>query len=350
MKHLHSPLPLWVAIASLVSPLTAQSVSELELEKSSTLDVWESVTITPDMISSTGKLLVPTSGAQQFYRMKVSLVDIPIGFALIPSGSFTMGDSLDGYANAPPVTVNVSAFFMGKNEVTKALWDEVWTWGASNGYSDLRPGEGKASNHPVQTVSWWDIVKWCNAKSQKEGLTPVYTVSGAVMKTGTTTPTVNWSANGYRLPSEAEWEKAARGGLSGKRFPWGDTITHSQANYFASQNYSYDQSGSLNNYHPSFATGSTPYTSPVGLFAANGYGLYDMAGNLFEWCWDLYGGSTYANGVTDPRGANSGTFRVHRGGSWLNFANGCRVANRYDFDPSFTNAYIGFRVARSSVP
>jgi formylglycine-generating enzyme required for sulfatase activity len=105
----------------------------------------------------------------------------------------------------PPVTVTVSAFFMGKNEVTKALWDEVRTWGASNGYTDLRVGGGKASNHPVHTISWFDTVKWCNARSQKDGLTPVYTVNaGAVMKTGAASPTANWTANGYRLPTEAE--------------------------------------------------------------------------------------------------------------------------------------------------
>jgi formylglycine-generating enzyme required for sulfatase activity len=280
----------------------------------------------------------------------VTAVTTPADMALIPAGSFTMGDTLDGDINAPPVTVNVSAFYMGKYEVTKALWDEVRTWAISNGYTDLRAGAGKASNHPVQTISWLDVVKWCNARSQKEGLTPVYTVSGAVMKTGTTAPTVNWSANGYRLPTEAEWEKAARGGVSGKRFPWGDTISHSQANYYAYSGNSYDLSGAVNKYHPTYATGSFPYTSPVGAFAANGYGLYDMAGNVQEWCWDWYGASTYVNGATDPRGVNSGWLRVYRGGSWLNNANYCRVAYRVFHYPSDAYSNFGFRVARSSVP
>jgi formylglycine-generating enzyme required for sulfatase activity len=271
----------------------------------------------------------------------------PTGFSLIPAGSFTMGDALDGGGVAH--TVNVSAFYMAKNLVTKADWDTVRTWAISNGYSDLAVGAGKASNHPVQTVTWWDGVKYCNARSQQEGLTPVYTVSGEVMKTGTTAPVVNWAANGYRLPTEAEWEKAARGGLSGKRFPWGDTISQSQANYYAYSGYSYDLSGAVNNYHPTYATGSQPYTSPVGSFAANGYGLYDMAGNVWQWCWDWYG-SYDTSSPTDPRGVSSGSDRVFRGGGWSNFALSCRVAYRNSRHPSGTNSVIGFRVARSSVP
>ncbi len=280
----------------------------------------------------------------------ITILTTPTDMALIPAGNFTMGDSLDGSSDASPVTVNVSAFLMGKNEVTKALWDEVRTWGASNGYTDLAVGVGKAANHPVQTISWWDVVKWCNARSEKEGLTPVYTVSGAVMRTGTTAPVANWNANGYRLPTEAEWEKAARGGLSGKRFPWGDTISHSQANYYAFSEYSYDLSGAVNNYHPTYAAGGYPYTAPVGSFAANGYGLHDMAGNVFEWCWDWYGASTYVNGVTDPRGAASGTDRVCRGSNWYDNASYCRVADRRSDDPTDPFDDIGFRVARSSVP
>jgi formylglycine-generating enzyme required for sulfatase activity len=272
-----------------------------------------------------------------------------------------MGNDLDILIDAPTRTVTLDAFYMGKYEVTKAEWDEVCTWGLSNGYTDLSAGSGKASTHPVQSISWYDMVKWCNARSQKEGLTPVYYTDDAqttIYKTGAVNVNnaqVNWTANGYRLPTEAEWEKAARGGLSGKRFPWGDTISHSQANYYAYvnyyslSNYRYDLSaGGLDNYHPTYATGSTPYTSPVGAFPANGYGLYDMAGNVWEWCWDWYG--TYAAGSQiNPRGLTSGTSRVGRGGGWRNTGGAayCRVAFRGN--PNYENS-VGFRVVRSSVP
>ncbi len=268
---------------------------------------------------------------------------VPTDMALIPAGAFTMGD-------APPVTVTVSEFYMGKYEVTKALWDEVRTYGAANGYTDLSVGGGKEgySNHPVHSISWSDMVKWCNAHSQKDGLTPVYTVNGATMKTGTSEPTADWSANGYRLPTEAEWEKAARGGVDGKRFPWGtDTISHSDANYLATTWYSYDLSGynRTGKAHPTYREGS-----PVGSFAANGYGLYDMAGNVSEWCWNWYEGASYVSGATDPRGATSGTHRAFRGGSSFSFAGSCNVAARSPLDPRSPVGIpgIGFRVARSS--
>ena len=273
----------------------------------------------------------------------------PEGFALISAGWFQMGDALDGY-EVPVHSVYVSGFYMGKYEVTKALWDEVRTWGLDHEYTDLRAGGGKAANHPVQTISWYDVVKWCNARSEKEGLTPCYRVAGAVYRTTENDAVVcNWSASGYRLPSEAEWEKAARGGLSGKRFPWGDTINHTYANYYNS-NYSYE-SPQNQGYHPTYAVNGSPYTSPVGSFSANGYGLYDMAGNVWEWCWDLYDVYTDASQV-DPRGPATGlygSYRVFRGGCWDGTA--ARTARAAPTaaatGPYYAyNGTLGFRLAR----
>lgn len=312
--------------------------------------------------NGTNKQLVWNAGAdwnEQFsaaVKFRITASDPPPvldGFALIPAGSFQMGDSFSegGTAERPVHSVQVSAFFMGKYEVTKALWDEVRTWGAVNGYTDLPVGDGKAVNHPVHSISWYAMVKWCNARSQKEGLTPCYTVSGVTYRTGSSDAVVcGWAASGYRLPSEAEWEKAARGGLSGQRFPWGATITHSQANYYSSSSYGYDTSPTRD-YHPTYATGSTPYTSPVGSFGANGYGLHDMVGNVWEWCWDWYGGSYYASSpASDPRGPSSGPFRVGRGGSWDYDADSCRAASRSGGTPGYASDDVGFRLARSSVP
>jgi formylglycine-generating enzyme required for sulfatase activity len=354
MKTFLRPLCLWLTIASLISPLLGQSVRELELETSSNLNVWESVTITPEMISDTGRLIVPTNGSKQFYRMKVLMP--PAGMALIPAGAFTMGDSLDGLSDAPTRTVTLDAFYIGKYEVTKAEWDEVRTWGLNNGYTDLATGSGKADNHPVQSISWYDMVKWCNARSQKEGLTAVYYTNDeqtTIYKTGNVDETnaqVMWSANGYRLPTEAEWEKAARGSLEGKRFSWGDTVSHSQANYKSSSTLDYDLSGALNDFHPNYAAGATPYTSPVGSFSVNGYGLYDMMGNVFEWCWDRYGSYDSLSEI-NPRGATSGSYRVFRGGNFDSTAYYMRTAQRNPANNSAGSSIgVGLRVARSLVP
>lgn len=293
----------------------------------------------------------------QFYRALDRGV-APAGMAFIPSSTFIMGDTLldpgDDLGERPSHEVKVSGFFMDRYEVTTALWNEVRAWAVTNGYTFDNAGNGKAVNHPVHTVNWYDCVKWCNARSQKEGVTPVYYSDAAltsIYKSGRIAPYVKWDL-GYRLPTEAEWEKAARGGLSGKRFPWGDTISHNQANYEATTNYVYDVS-STTGFHPTFQTGSQPYTSPAGYFAPNNYGLHDVAGNVWEWCWDWFDVSWYSNGSAtqnDTRGPGAGTERVCRGGSWLTVAIGCRPHDRNNYDPTTSHSKLGFRTARSLGP
>jgi formylglycine-generating enzyme required for sulfatase activity len=197
----------------------------------------------------------------------------------------------------------------------------------------------------------YDMVKWCNARSPMQGLTACYYTDArltTIYRTGQVAPYVSWNANGYRLPAEAEWEKAARGGASGHRFPWSDadTINWSRANYNASPgDFSYDVNPT-SGYDTNFISGSTPYTSPVGSFAPNGYGLYDMAGNVWQWCWDWYG--SYSSGSqTDPHGPTSGLYRVMRGGSWNYYADSSRCASRLNsYGPSSAGNYAGFRCVR----
>jgi formylglycine-generating enzyme required for sulfatase activity len=252
---------------------------------------------------------------------------VPAGMALIPAGPFQMGD--DRVAG-PVHNVTVSAFAMDKWEVSVELWESVRAWGNARGY-DLVDGDSFGAQHPVQTVSWFDVVKWNNARSEKEGKVPAYFEDRSmelVYRRGEKVPLgVKWDA-GYRLPTEAEWEYAARGGVAGKLYPWGtDEINPTLANYSGS-----NKGG----------------TTPIGTYGANGYGLYDMAGNVWEWCWDRWGDySTEAQ--TDPRGPSSGSStRLARGGCWYVSVQESRVANRLgsggnDY-PSFrNNSGRGFR-------
>jgi len=237
---------------------------------------------------------------------ETALEEIPEGMVLIPGGT-NAGTNPD--PNLGDYNLTSAPFFMDKYEVTKALWDEVKDWSNNNGYSfdnnlygEGSHGLGKASNHPVVMVSWYDCVKWCNARSEMEMRIPAYYTDAAlthIYRSGSgimdwesgvlddITVYVNPEANGYRLPSSEQWEYAARGGAVNRRFPWGDSdeIQHERANYHSSGNESYDTSPTQG-FHPLYSQGTMPFSSPVGSFAANGYGLHDMGGNVSEWCFD----------------------------------------------------------------
>jgi hypothetical protein len=161
---------------------------------------WSNVSAAPFVISGQYTVTNPISGTQQFYQL--SQTPIPSGMALIPAGAFTMGDTLDGENDAIPISVIVSAFYMDVNLVSYSLWQSVYSYATSHGYGFDYAGSGKAANHPVQTVDWYDVVKWSNARSQQAGLTPVYYTDAGltqVYKAGEVAPHVNWGASGSRL-------------------------------------------------------------------------------------------------------------------------------------------------------
>lgn len=268
----------------------------------------------------------------------------------IPAGSFQFGDSSDAITYAKPVKdINVSAFRIDRYETTYALWQSVYTWAVSNGYVFDNAGQNGSevtgTDMPVTRVSWYDVVKWLNARSEMEGLTPVYYTDAGhttVYRSGRVdmqNSMVNWAGNGYRLPTEAEWEKAARGGLVAKRYPWGDDpanvslISSAQANYTAGR------------------------TISVGVLPANGYGLFDMSGNVWEWTWnwwvdDYNHASVIASdpvGPDTPVSMVSSYLRVRRGGGIAYGPSFLRNAERVGRVPTYTAPYFGFRSVRSGI-
>jgi len=260
-----------------------------------------SQTSTPAVESSSSK---PVSPAQKA---------IPANMVRVEGGTFQMGTVSGGYPDERPVrTVTVKSFYIGKYEVTQKEWQEIM---------GTNPSNFNGENLPVENVSWYDAIEYCNKRSIKEGLTPAYSGSGNNI-------TCDWNANGYRLPTEAEWEYAAKGGNG------------SPGNYIYSGSNTIDDVAWYTN-------NSENRTHPVGTKAPNILGLYDMSGNVWEWCWDWYG-SYSSDSQIDPRGAVFGTLRVMRGGSFF-YYRGDIVSSAFRIHsfPSGRFSEDGFRLVRS---
>jgi formylglycine-generating enzyme required for sulfatase activity len=306
----------------------------------------------PPVGSSTASLSTAPSGTPAGNPPSVA-VPSP-AMALIPAGSFTMGSPVIELDRDPfgetRHRVNMSAFYIASKElsvgefrrfvedtghVTTAeadggaqAYDEAKSeWVFRAGANWRNPGFRQGDEHPVVCVSWFDAVKYCNWLSVKEGLKPAYTITGQ---------TVNWdrSANGYRLPTDAEWEYACRAGTSTPLFT-GESISTSQANYNGSIAHNYGNIGLFRK-----ATVST------GSFPANAWGLYDMHGNVWEWCWDYYSNPN-TTPLSDPTGPASGTHRINRGGSWSSSGKLLRSAVRASDFPETAGSNLGFRLARN---
>jgi formylglycine-generating enzyme required for sulfatase activity len=247
----------------------------------------------------------------------------PKGFARIEGGTFAMGSPAGEVLHQDDEVrheVTVSSFFMKIYEVTQEEYERVM---------GNNPSHAKGKNLPVETVNWDEAIEYCNRLSESEGLSPVYSRSGDMV-------IWNTKANGYRLPTEAEWEYACRAGTKGP-FYTGENLTTHEANYNGYRPYNKNAQGSYMN-----------TTMPVGNYPPNPWGLYDMHGNVCEWCWDYY--TAYSQSKqTDPQGASmSNRGRVARGGGYREGGGDQRSAVRFYGEASYKLSDLGFRVARSA--
>ncbi|QQO07790.1 formylglycine-generating enzyme family protein [Breznakiella homolactica] len=261
---------------------------------------------------------------------------IPERFILIPGGTFAMGSPSAEFLRESDETrrqVAVASFYMDRYEVTQGDYQRL---------TGNNPSHFRDAGLPVENVTWFEAVRYCNALSEAEGLAPAYTVTG----TGDNM-LVSWNreAGGYRLPTEAEWEYACRAG-TGTPFSTGTAISTDQGNYYGTYPYTIEEHYFSQNQMEVRAGRYRDRTLALGSLPANPWGLYEMHGNVWEWCWDWYGPYDAAD-RDNPAGPASGNYKVNRGGGWNDFARHLRSAYRAAFPPGNRTFNIGFRLVRN---
>lgn len=243
-------------------------------------------------------------------------------FIKISGGSFTMGSPADErWRENDEIQheVTLDSYLISKYEVSQAEYEKIM---------GENPSCFKGENLPVEMVSWYSAISYCNALSKQEGLDPAYSIDGKEV-------IWNKEANGFRLPTEAEWEYACRAGTNSP-FSTGRNITVEQSNWYSSYPYIEGEGGGA----------YRRQTVAVNEFEANPWGLYNMHGNVSEWCWDRYGAYPNEN-LENPAGAENGINRVARGGGWYDYAKHVRSAYRSVAPPDYKDYKRGFRVVRN---